>query len=237
VSHFLPLASKLAHQRGDVQARRIKDSFRYRARAFFPFDLAKQNELYIKCILAFVAENPWLLMMQRVTHLVNKFGGQGLNQRSHSLRNCSKWSVEILKSVSMEPVFLALWLDISFHLLWMPRISLDLIQQPLFRRPRGVRGCHLANLGLQMQPVWRPKILTNTGLCSDFSASNGVRNPQASFYATCISRVVVGSPLFVFCKRQDLIGLDVAPPLPTPERRSWLLPGQSNKPAMVATVV
>jgi hypothetical protein len=43
----------------------------------------------------------------------------------------------------------------------MPRISLDLIQQPLFLRPRGVRGCHLANLGLQMQPVWRPKILTN----------------------------------------------------------------------------
>jgi hypothetical protein len=47
---------------------------------------------------------------------------------------------------------------------------------------------------------------------------------------------VVGSPLFVFCKRQDLIGLDVAPPLPTPERRSWLLPGQSNKSARVASL-
>jgi hypothetical protein len=44
----------------------------------FPFDLAKQNELYIKFILSFVAKTPWLLMMQRVTHLVNKFGGQGL---------------------------------------------------------------------------------------------------------------------------------------------------------------
>jgi hypothetical protein len=87
-----------------------------------------------------------------------------------------------------------------------------------------------------MQPVWRPKILTNLTGALHFSASNGVRNLQASFYATCISRVVVGSPLFVFCKRQDLIGLDVAPPLPTPERRSWLLPGQSNKSARVASL-